>query len=51
MAEAKARRMRTTVHVGTDADVRLAVEAGANGIEHAARGLTDDTIALMAASA
>ena len=49
MAEAKSRRMRTTVHVGTDEDVRLAIDAGANGIEHAARGLTDETIALMAA--
>ena len=49
MAEAKKRRMRTTVHVGTDADVRLAIDAGANGIEHTARGMTDDTIALMAA--
>ena len=49
MAEAKSRRMRTTVHVGTDADVRLAIDAGVNGIEHTARGLTDDTIALMAA--
>jgi imidazolonepropionase-like amidohydrolase/ABC-type multidrug transport system permease subunit len=49
MAEAKSRRMRTTVHVGTDADVRVAIEAGANGIEHTARGLTDATIALMAA--
>jgi imidazolonepropionase-like amidohydrolase len=49
MAEAKARRMRTTVHVGTDQDVRLAIDAGANGIEHASRGLGDDTIALMAA--
>jgi imidazolonepropionase-like amidohydrolase/ABC-type multidrug transport system permease subunit len=49
MAEAKSRRMRTTVHVGTDADVRLAIDAGANGIEHTARGLTDETIALMAA--
>ena len=49
MAEAKSRRMRTTVHVGTDADARLAVEAGANGIEHTARGLSDETIALMAA--
>jgi imidazolonepropionase-like amidohydrolase len=49
MAEAKSRRMRTTVHVGTDADARLAVEAGANGIEHSARGLSDQTIALMAA--
>jgi imidazolonepropionase-like amidohydrolase len=49
MAEAKTRRMRTTVHVGTDQDVRLAIDAGANGIEHTARGLTDETIALMAA--
>lgn len=49
MAEARSRRMRTTVHVGTDADVRLAIEAGASGIEHTARGLTDETIALMAA--
>ena len=49
MAEAKARKMRTTVHVGTDADARLAIEAGANGIEHTARGLSDETIALMAA--
>jgi imidazolonepropionase-like amidohydrolase/ABC-type multidrug transport system permease subunit len=49
MAEAKSRRMRTTVHVGTDADARLAIEAGANGLEHAARGLTGDTINLMAA--
>ena len=49
MAEAKKRRMRTTVHVGTDADARLAIEAGANGLEHSARGLTDDTIAMMAA--
>ena len=49
MAEAKARRMRTTVHVGTDADVRLAIDAGANGIEHASRGLSDESIALMAA--
>lgn len=49
MAEAKQRKMRTTVHVGTDADVRLAIDAGANGLEHTARGLTDETIALMAA--
>ncbi len=49
MAEAKSRRMRTTVHVGTDKDVRLAIDAGANGIEHTARGLTDETIAMMAA--
>jgi imidazolonepropionase-like amidohydrolase len=49
MAEARQRRLRTTVHVGTDADARLAIEAGANGLEHAARGLSDATIALMAA--
>jgi imidazolonepropionase-like amidohydrolase len=49
MAEAKARRMRTTVHVGTDEDARLAIDAGANGLEHAARGLSDTTISLMAA--
>lgn len=49
MAEAKSRKMRTTVHVGTDVDARMAVEAGANGIEHSARGLSDATIALMAA--
>jgi len=49
MAEAKSRKMRTTVHVGTDADARLAIDAGANGLEHTARGLSDETIALMAA--
>lgn len=49
MAEARERQMRTTVHVGTDADARLALDAGANGLEHAARGLSDATIALMAA--
>jgi imidazolonepropionase-like amidohydrolase len=49
MAEAKARHMRTTVHVGTDADIRLAVEAGINGVEHTARGISDETIAMMAA--
>ncbi len=49
MDEARSRRMRTTVHVGTDADARLAIEAGANGLEHTARGLSDGTINLMAA--
>lgn len=39
MAEAKLRKMRTTVHVGTDADARLAVEAGANGIDVRPAGL------------
>jgi imidazolonepropionase-like amidohydrolase/ABC-type multidrug transport system permease subunit len=50
MDEARSRKMRTTVHVGTDADARLAIEAGANGLEHTARGLSDDTITLMAAN-
>jgi imidazolonepropionase-like amidohydrolase/ABC-type multidrug transport system permease subunit len=49
VAEAKSRRLRTTVHVGTDADAQLAIDAGANGLEHTARGLTDKTINLMAA--
>jgi imidazolonepropionase-like amidohydrolase len=49
MAEARRRKMRTTVHVGTDADAKLAIEAGAGGLEHTARGLSDDTINLMAA--
>jgi imidazolonepropionase-like amidohydrolase/ABC-type multidrug transport system permease subunit len=49
MEEARNRRMRITVHVGTDADARLAIEAGANGLEHTARGLTDETINMMAA--
>lgn len=49
MQEAKKRKMRTTVHVGTDDDVRLAIDAGADGIEHVARGLSRETIAMMAA--
>jgi imidazolonepropionase-like amidohydrolase/ABC-type multidrug transport system permease subunit len=49
VAEAKRRRLRTTVHIGTDADARLAIDAGADGLEHAARGLSEQTIALMAA--
>lgn len=49
MQEAKSRKLRTTVHVGTDADARLAIEAGAGGLEHTARGLSDDTINMMAA--
>lgn len=49
IAEAKRRRLKTTVHVGTDADVVLAIDAGADAIEHASRGLTDRTLALMAA--
>jgi imidazolonepropionase-like amidohydrolase/ABC-type multidrug transport system permease subunit len=47
--EAKERGLKVTVHVGTDEDARVAIEDGADGIEHAARGLTRETIALMAA--
>jgi imidazolonepropionase-like amidohydrolase/ABC-type multidrug transport system permease subunit len=49
VAEAKERGLKVTVHVGTDDDVRAAIDAGADGIEHAARGLSKETIALMAA--
>lgn len=50
VAEAKKERgLKVTVHVGTDADARAAVEAGADGLEHMARGLSAETIALMAA--
>jgi imidazolonepropionase-like amidohydrolase/ABC-type multidrug transport system permease subunit len=49
MAEAKNRKLRTTVHVGTDADARLAIEAGADSLEHTARGMSDGTINMMAA--
>ncbi len=49
VAEAKDRGLRTTVHVGTDEDARTAIENGADGLEHMPRGLSLDTIALMAA--
>lgn len=49
IAEAKERGLKVTVHVGTDEDARAAIDAGADGIEHAARGLSNDTIAMMAA--
>jgi imidazolonepropionase-like amidohydrolase/ABC-type polysaccharide/polyol phosphate export permease len=49
VAEAKERALKVTVHVGTDEDARAAIDAGADGLEHAARGLTRETIALMAA--
>jgi len=49
VAEAKERGLKVTVHVGTDEDARAAIDAGAEGIEHAARGLSHDTITLMAA--
>ena len=49
VAEAKERGLKVTVHVGTDEDARAAIDAGADGLEHAARGLSAETIALMAA--
>lgn len=49
VAEAKERGLKVTVHVGTDEDARAAIDAGADGLEHAARGLSGETIALMAA--
>jgi imidazolonepropionase-like amidohydrolase/ABC-type multidrug transport system permease subunit len=49
IAEARERGLKVTVHVGTDDDARAAIEGGADGIEHSPRGLSDETIALMAA--
>ena len=49
VAEAKERGLKVTVHVGEDADARAAIEAGADGLEHMARGLSAETISLMAA--
>lgn len=49
VAEAKERGLKVTVHVGADEDARAAIDAGADGLEHAARGLTPETISLMAA--
>ena len=49
VAEAKERGLKVTAHVGTDEDARAAIDGGADGIEHAARGLSADTIGLMAA--
>jgi imidazolonepropionase-like amidohydrolase len=47
--EAKERGLKVTVHVGTDEDARAAISGGADGIEHTPRGLSAETIALMAA--
>ncbi len=47
--EAKERGLKVTVHVGTDEDARAAISHGADGIEHSPRGLSAETIALMAA--
>jgi imidazolonepropionase-like amidohydrolase/ABC-type multidrug transport system permease subunit len=44
---AKALGLRTTVHVDNDEHARMAIEAGADGIEHVPPDLTDQTIQLM----
>ena len=49
VAEAKERGLKVTVHVGTDGDARAAIDAGADGIEHSPRGLSAETITLLAA--
>lgn len=48
IATAQARGLSTTVHVDTDANARLAIDAGAKGLEHVPADLSDETIALMA---
>jgi imidazolonepropionase-like amidohydrolase/ABC-type multidrug transport system permease subunit len=48
VAAAQKARLKTTVHVSTDADVRLALDAGAGGLEHVPADLADDTIRLLA---
>jgi ABC transporter DrrB family efflux protein len=49
IAAAKKARLKTTVHVGRDVDVRLALDAGADGIEHVPGDLSDESIRMMAA--
>jgi imidazolonepropionase-like amidohydrolase/ABC-type multidrug transport system permease subunit len=39
--------LRTTVHVDNDRHARLAIDAGADGIEHVPPDLSDETIAAM----
>ena len=40
--------LKTTVHIGSDADAQLAAEAGADGLEHVPFDLSDETIRLLA---
>src|SRR5437773_1179393 len=44
---AKELGLRTTVHVDNDRRARMAIDAGADGIEHVPPDLTDQTIQLM----
>jgi imidazolonepropionase-like amidohydrolase len=49
VAAARAAGLPTTVHVGSDADARLAIDAGADGLEHLPADLSDETLGLLAA--
>jgi len=49
VAAAKKAGLRVSVHVGTDADARLVVDAGGDGVEHVPTDLSDETIGLMVA--
>jgi len=46
---AKELGLRTTVHVDSDRHARMAIDAGADGIEHVPADLSDETIHLMVA--
>lgn len=48
VATAKQRGLKTTVHVDSDASAQLAIDAGADGLEHIPADLSDASIALMA---
>jgi imidazolonepropionase-like amidohydrolase/ABC-type multidrug transport system permease subunit len=45
---AKQAGLKTTVHVGSDADARLAIDAGADALEHVPTDLSDESIKLLA---
>jgi imidazolonepropionase-like amidohydrolase/ABC-type multidrug transport system permease subunit len=49
VAAARAAGLLTTVHVGSDADARLAIDAGADGLEHLPQDLSEATLRLLAA--
>lgn len=46
---ARAAGLPTTVHIGSDADARLAIDAGADGLEHLPDDLSEATLKLLAA--
>jgi imidazolonepropionase-like amidohydrolase/ABC-type polysaccharide/polyol phosphate export permease len=47
VATAKELGLKTTVHAGSDADARLALDAGIDAMEHIPIDLSDETIALL----